>query len=62
MTTTELSKLEDFQNKGVLKLSNVIDVEKIVDVRTHFWHEINRKFGITIERYGVDYARPKSIG
>ncbi|WP_339718827.1 phytanoyl-CoA dioxygenase family protein [Marinomonas primoryensis] len=49
MTTTELSRLEDFQNKGVLKLSNVIDIEKVVDVRTHFWHEINRKFGINID-------------
>ncbi|WP_352260020.1 hypothetical protein, partial [Psychrobacter sp. TB55-MNA-CIBAN-0194] len=49
MTTTELSKREDFQNKGVLKLFNVIDIEKVADVRTHCWHEINHKFGINID-------------
>ncbi|WP_137168974.1 phytanoyl-CoA dioxygenase family protein [Marinomonas sp. FW-1] len=42
-------KHEDFQNKGVLKLSNVIDVKKVADVQTHLWHEVNRKFGINID-------------
>ncbi|RBP83769.1 hypothetical protein EBI01_10090 [Marinomonas rhizomae] len=49
MTTTVLSKLEDFQNKGVLKLSNVIDVEKIADVQTLLWQEIDHKFGIQLK-------------
>ncbi|AWX99087.1 hypothetical protein A8139_03040 [Marinomonas primoryensis] len=49
MTTTELSRFEDFQKKGVLKLSNVIDIEKVVDARTHLWQEVNRKFGIRID-------------
>ncbi|TYL46627.1 hypothetical protein [Marinomonas sp. IMCC 4694] len=50
MTTTDLSKLENFQNKGVLTLSNVIDVEKVADARTHLWQEVNRKFGIRIDK------------
>ncbi|UTV99903.1 phytanoyl-CoA dioxygenase family protein [Marinomonas rhizomae] len=44
-----VSKQEDFQNKGVLKLSNVIDVEKVADVQTHLWQEVDRKFGIHID-------------
>lgn len=44
-----LPKLEDFQNKGVLKLSNVIDIEKVADVQTHLWQEVNRKFSINID-------------
>jgi len=44
-----LSKREDFRNQGVLKLSNVIDIEKVADVRTHLWQEVNRKFGINID-------------
>ncbi|WP_421847929.1 phytanoyl-CoA dioxygenase family protein [Marinomonas sp.] len=44
-----LSKLEDFQNKGVLKLSNVIDIDQINNVQTYLWQEINRKFGIHID-------------
>lgn len=49
MTTTVLSTREDFRNKGVLKLSNVIDVEKVADARTHLWQEVDRKFGIRID-------------
>ena len=49
MTTAVLSKHEDFQNKGVLKLSNVIDIDQINKVQTCLWQEINRKFGIHID-------------
>jgi hypothetical protein len=49
MTTTELSKLEEFQNKGVLKLPNVIDIEQLTDVKTRFWQEVHRKFGIQLK-------------
>lgn len=49
MTTTVLSTREDFRNKGVLKLSNVIDIEKVADARTHLWQQVNRKFGIRID-------------
>lgn len=49
MTTAALSKQEDFLNKGVLKLNNVIDVEKVADVQAHFWQEVNRKFGIQLD-------------
>lgn len=44
-----LSKQEDFQNKGVLKLSNVIDVEMLADVQTHLWQEVERNFSINID-------------
>ncbi|MGO2510687.1 phytanoyl-CoA dioxygenase family protein [Marinomonas polaris] len=44
-----LSKREDFRNKGVLKLSSVIDIKKIVDVQDYFWQKVNRKFGIHID-------------
>lgn len=44
-----LSTREDFRNQGVLKLSNVIDIEKVADVRTHLWQEVSHKFGIHIE-------------
>ncbi|RCW95468.1 phytanoyl-CoA dioxygenase family protein [Marinomonas foliarum] len=45
-----LSKQEDFQNKGVLKLSNVIDVEMLADVQTHLWQEVHRKFDIHLDK------------
>ncbi|WP_369920258.1 phytanoyl-CoA dioxygenase family protein [Marinomonas polaris] len=44
-----LSKREDFRNKGVLKLSSVIDIEKIVDVQSHIWQEVKHKFSINID-------------
>lgn len=49
MSTTTVSKLEDFQNKGVLKLSNVIDVEKVANIQTLLWQEVHHKFGIHID-------------
>ncbi|WP_417526630.1 phytanoyl-CoA dioxygenase family protein [Marinomonas shanghaiensis] len=43
------SKHEDFQNKGVLKLANVIDVDMVADVQSHLWQEVSHKFGIHLD-------------
>ncbi|WP_418138513.1 hypothetical protein AB8616_19200 [Marinomonas sp. RS-M-Aa-14] len=43
------SNREDFRNKGVLKLSSVIDIEKILDAQSYLWQEVKHKFSINID-------------
>jgi ectoine hydroxylase-related dioxygenase (phytanoyl-CoA dioxygenase family) len=43
------SNRENFRKKGVLQLSNVIDVEMLADVQTHLWQEVERNFSINID-------------
>ena len=54
------SKREDFRNEGVLKLSNVIDIENIVDVQSHIWQEVHHKFGIHIDEPSTWFANPSN--
>ncbi|QUX94149.1 hypothetical protein C0J08_01445 [Marinomonas sp. CT5] len=55
-----LSKREDFQNKGVLKLSNVINMEKIVEVQSSLWQEVKHKFSIDIDESSTWFANPSN--
>ena len=54
------SNHEDFQNKGVLKLANVIDIEKIVEVQSHLWQEVKSKFGIDIDEPSTWFTNPSN--
>ena len=54
------SKREDFRNKGVLKLSNVIDIEKIVEVQSSLWQEVKHKFSIDIDEPSTWFANPSN--
>lgn len=48
MKATSAQALKTFQDNGFLKLSNVIDAERITKLRGQFWHEVNNKFGISL--------------
>ncbi|MEP3349072.1 MAG: phytanoyl-CoA dioxygenase family protein [Marinomonas sp.] len=60
MESTSNSQLETFQKTGFLKLSNVIDAERITKLRDQFWHEINNTFGISLSDPSTWFHNPSN--
>ncbi|MGJ8645690.1 MAG: phytanoyl-CoA dioxygenase family protein [Marinomonas colpomeniae] len=60
MESTSINQLETFQDTGFLKLSNVIDAEKITKLRGQFWHEVNNKFGISLSDPSTWFRNPSN--
>jgi len=60
MESTSTKQLETFQNTGFLRLSNVIDAERITSLRTAFWHEVNDRFALSLDDPSSWFRNPSN--